>query len=111
MLKKLTLLLSCYCCIISVALAEETMHDPTRPFGVAIVESTQQGNIHIDAILTGPNRNIVIIGGQRFTVGDKIGDAEIIEISPTEVHLQDDSGEYVIKLNATTIKKPTNKQP
>lgn len=91
--------------------AAEIIRDPTKPIDVTATAAETQGNMRLDAILIGKTRNIAIISGQRFSIGDKIGGATIIDILPSEVQLQDDSGEYVIKLNPTTIKTPSNKEP
>jgi len=86
--------------------ANAKLRDPTAPFGTTSTR-VLENNFQIDGIFIGPNSRIVLINGQRFSVGDVIMGAKIIAINPREIRLQDDTGEYTVLMSSVSVKHPT----
>ncbi|MCL5260540.1 MAG: hypothetical protein M1561_02480 [Gammaproteobacteria bacterium] len=109
MLKQL-LPLALFAMIISVQAvtppSNAKLRDPTVPFGTTSTRALEN-NFQIDGIFIGPNNRIVLINGQRFSVGDVIMGAKIIAINTREIRLQDDTGEYTVLMSNVSVKHPT----
>jgi hypothetical protein len=66
--------------------------DPTRPMG-AVTSSSPRGYTRptgpvLQSTMVSAKRRIAVISGRRYTVGDKVGSAEIVEIRSYEVVLK-----------------------
>lgn len=105
MLKKISTLVCIFCITMPILAANES-HDPTKPFGY-IAQETTESNIKIDAILGDKNNRVVIIGGQRFKVGDVVMGATITAIDAQAIKLKDNSGEYAVGLSNVKVKTPS----
>ena len=71
----------------------ETLADPTRPPAIPAV--MQEGGSSaattgpvLQSVLVSPGRRVAIISGQTVKVGDKFGDALVVEIAESEVVLR-----------------------
>jgi hypothetical protein len=97
------------------ALAETDLPDPTQPpAGVFIPQGEGQsgaaspgGGLILQSVLISPTRKAAIISGKTLALGDKIGNANVVSISETEVVLLEGDTKQVLSLFPTTIvKKP-----
>lgn len=58
--------------------------DPTRPSGWHGGEAPRAG---VQSILVSPQRKVAVVNGRTVTVGDRVGDAVVVDIRPYEVIL------------------------
>jgi MSHA biogenesis protein MshK len=97
--------------------AAQSMPDPTRPPFVA--RSTATGPAApaeapvpvLQSILIAKDRRMAIISGQRYDVGDRIGDARIIRISETEVLLRSGASQTTLRLFPQVLKRTVGPRP
>ena len=97
------------------AFAENALRDPTQPpFISTTTASTEtsaaaatENEIKIDAIFSGKKHSTVIIGGNIFTVGDKILDATITAIDSHGIKLKNEDGEFEVVMPYSDVKSPT----
>lgn len=81
----------------------EGLPDPTRPaidlggsgVGAAPTEPAQQG---LQSVIISPRHQAAIINGQTVSVGDKVGDARLVEVRENSVVLQGPRGRRVMEL-------------
>lgn len=61
----------------------EALHDPTRPATLKASASTTPAaaTVRLEAILRAEGRHVAIVNGKVVRVGDRVGDAIIIEIN------------------------------
>lgn len=85
------------------------LHDPTRPANALTPIKKSAGNLKVDAIFLGKEKNTVIIGGQALTIGDIIMGAKIVAIKPDCLILADNKGEFTVKTTQIDIKSPSKK--
>lgn len=83
----------------------QALPDPTRPPASARSAAEAAGVPQPEApapvlqsVLIGRDRSMAIISGQRFDVGDRVGDAHIVRITETEVVLRSSAGLTSLKL-------------
>jgi len=71
--------------------ALDNLPDPTRPasFRGTSASGDRSG---LQTTVVSPSRSFAIINGRTFSVGDKVGDAVIVEIRPYEVTLRSKAG-------------------
>jgi len=89
-------------CGLQVAGAE-SLPDPTRPsidlYGndadVVPVDAVQQG---LQSIIISPHHRAAIISGETVSLGDKFGDAKLVEVRESSVVLQSAQGRRVMEL-------------
>lgn len=62
----------------------DSLPDPTRPSGWQGREATPAG---VQSILISPQRKVAVVHGRTVTIGDRIGDAVVVDIRPYEVIL------------------------
>ena len=82
------------------------LHDPTCPGNLLIGDSNY---IKIDAIIIGQNRKLVTVDGQTLGIGEFVRGAKIVAINPDSIILQDDRGEYAVKVANAVIKSSSLK--
>jgi MSHA biogenesis protein MshK len=89
--------------------AAQLSNDPTKPPSSvlsAIPENEgRQGNV-LQSVLITPTDRVAIIGGERFKVGDRYGDARVVRISENEVVLRSASGSETLHLYPNIEIKP-----
>lgn len=81
----------------------DTLRDPTRPpasLGVPVVDGNvaQPSGLQLQSVLIGPGRVIAVISGQTVRVGDKVGEAQVVEIRESEVVLRTGKELRMLKL-------------
>ena len=87
----------------AVAAGEAALPDPTRP-PEGMVTFSAPGAMppslepQLQSVLTGAAGRSAIIGGQRYKLGDRVGDARLVKISENEVVLSGPGGRRTMKL-------------
>ncbi len=79
-----------------------------NPFAPGIVEEqSDPSSLIIQGIAVGPKKSFVLISGQIFTVGDRIGYYTITEIKPGKMILTQLEDKYIVKMEgySQSIKK------
>jgi MSHA biogenesis protein MshK len=93
----------------SLASAQETLSDPTRPPADAPGQPAGEasaGDLTLQTVIMGEGRKpSAIIGGQHVDLGGMIGGARLIHISDSEVVLEGPSGRQVLKMTPQASKR------
>ncbi len=81
----------------------QTFVDPTRPpvsLGTSAVSeaAASAAALELQSVLISPTRKVAIINGQSVTVGEKVGESEVIMIGENEVVLRNGRDVQVLKL-------------
>src|SRR4051812_20764058 len=88
-------------CVVSVARAEDLV-DPTRPpaslGAIKGDEAATSSGPMLQTILISPGRRIAVISGHEVRVGDKVGDATLVNIADDEVTLRSGKSMQRLKL-------------
>jgi MSHA biogenesis protein MshK len=93
----------------------QALSDPTRPpqawlatqqkaAGAAGAE--QEVVPHLQSLLIAPSRRYAIVDGQLLGVGDTIGDARVVAVTPAGVRLRSTSGTRTLRLFPDVEKHP-----
>jgi MSHA biogenesis protein MshK len=91
----------------------ETLNDPMRPPGKAVLALTAGGKqavaarYRLDSVIIAANRRQAIVNGKRLTVGEHIGRATLIDVQATQVTLRVAGKSYVVPLLPLSIKMPS----
>lgn len=92
------------CLLFSVNCSAEELPDPTRP-PVSIAEPVAESGVAavippagLQSILIGKHRRAAIIDGQTVELGDRIGDARLVEVNTANVVLRTAHGKQVLTL-------------
>lgn len=93
--------------------AEEILPDPTRPAldlngGGAAVVTEPQRNEGLQSVYISPKQRLAIINGKQFELGDKVGNAKLVEINEHGVVLQGSEGRRVMEV-FPAIKKQSSR--
>lgn len=93
----------------------QSLPDPTRPPLVARVNApvvsaapSETSMPVLQSVLIAKDRRMAIISGQRFDIGDHVGDARIVRITETEVLLRSGAGQTTLKLFPQVLKRTKN---
>lgn len=78
--------------------AADNLPDPTRPAGMSRAAARESGGGALQTTIVSPGRSLAVINGRTMSVGDKIGDATIVEIRPYEVVLRSRTGTKVMRM-------------
>ncbi len=88
--------------------------DPTRPLGghmatpkPAAPPATPAPPV-LQSILLSPQRRLAMINGRTVSVGEQVGDAQVVEILPYEVVLKRGAQEVRLRLVMRLNKQPAN---
>lgn len=77
--------------------------DPTRPINIKSFDAPTAGTGKVSFILVSPKRTLAIINGQQVTVGDRVGNQEVMGIYPDRVELLDNgTGDVEVDYFAST---------
>ena len=89
----------------TAAAGEALLPDPTRPpDSMSGATRATPGELpaftepQLQSVLIGAGRRSVIIGGQRYKIGDRVGDARLVKISENEVVLAGAGGRRTMTL-------------
>jgi MSHA biogenesis protein MshK len=72
------------------------MPDPTRPSGWRADDRAPAAGVQ--SILISPQRKVAVVHGRTVTVGDRVGDAVVVDILPYEVILNRGGRETRLRL-------------
>lgn len=96
----------------------QAMSDPTRPPSAARAATDGTAPSAAPAptpvlqfVMIGRDRSAAIISGQRYEVGDRIGEARIVRIAETEVVLRSAEGTTTLKLFPQVEKRMRTQAP
>jgi MSHA biogenesis protein MshK len=78
--------------------ALDGLPDPTRPSYFLGEPAEARGAPILQSTLVSPQRRLAIINGRSYTVGSRLGDAEVRAIYPNEVVLRRGGQEQVLRL-------------
>ena len=101
-----------FLCTIAADANADILRDPTRPPAVLEMAPDGSGGANANAgprlqsVLISPSRRVAVINGQTVTVGDKIGDAQLVKISEGEVVLRNGKILQTLKLFPDVEKRP-----
>jgi MSHA biogenesis protein MshK len=88
-------------CLISTVAFAQVLPDPTRPPD-AIISPVDQPSASKDSglqsLIISPTRRAAIINGQSVELGDKLGDARLVEVHESYVVLRDAEGKHVLRM-------------
>lgn len=88
----------------------QPLADPTRPATAAPAESTPAEAAtppsRLQSVLISPSRRVAVIDGRAVKIGERVGDATLVAIAPSEVTLQRGEERQTLKLHAGIEKKP-----
>jgi MSHA biogenesis protein MshK len=83
------------------------LSDPTRPpSDSASVQNPPDQASRLQSVLISPGRKLAVIDGLTVTVGERVGDARVVAISPAQVVLQRGGAYQTLKLHPGIEKKP-----
>ena len=88
--------------LLSASTAAQVMNDPTRPpasFGAGEPDAGESGGIMLQSVLISPAQRAAIINGVLVRLGEKYGDAVLIEVAENEVVLRSGAIRQVLKLH------------
>ena len=98
---------------VTAVFAQQGLPDPTRPsVGGELGSGTptpQGGTMLQSVILPKHGKPLAIIDGKRVAKGDKVGDAEVMRITETEVVLKGPEGIRTLKIAPDVEKRPSAK--
>lgn len=94
------------CVFIFVANANAELRDPTKPPGANETTPSQigKGGLVVSSIVYGKRRKHATINGEVLGVGDKVGNIEVVGITPDSVRFKDEEGEFDIPLLKSGVK-------
>lgn len=92
--------------------AQQSLSDPTRPPTAESVApvSTGSGSKLQSIKLPRGGKPLAIIDGQRVSIGEKFGDAEVLKITESEVVLKGPEGVQTLKMAPDVQKKPLSER-
>lgn len=99
----------------SQAALAQALGDPMRPPGTPGPSPAQAskdsatGATRLQSVLISPGRRIAVIDGRVVQVGERVGDARLVEISESHVVLQSPAGRETLRLNPVVDKKAARK--
>ncbi len=99
---------------LSLSIQAQTVNDPMRPPGQYSSLSQSNGQtvkpaFDLQSTIVSPTKRLAVIDGQRLRIGDVVGQAKIVSITPGIVRLRGSNGDTVLRLNTLSIKKPTSR--
>ena len=82
----------------SSCMADELLHDPTRPW-TASVPGVATNSFKVNAIIISTERRIAIVNGRRVAVGATVHGATIVAIETDHLVLQRNGKQIVARLS------------
>lgn len=92
--------------------AASPVPDPTRPAMAPPVGASDEppaSVLVLQSTLVSPQQRSAIINGQRYRLGDTIGDARLEAIGPGWVRLRSPAGSTELRLSFTNSTRPVNR--
>jgi len=95
--------------LVSAAASAQVVNDPTRPpAGYAVgdpVAADAGGGLMLQSVMISPTQKAAIINGVVVKLGEKYGDAVLIQVSENEVVLKGGGARQVLKLHPGVDKR------
>jgi len=94
------------CAMVSTAVAEESLDDPTRPSGTpsaSILRPSGPHQLQLEGIFQRNGHCIAIVDGRVVHEGDRIANAKIEEITEAAVRYSRDGHDHTIRLTRNTL--------
>jgi len=95
--------------VAGIAAAQQSLPDPTRPANVAAESAPAAGgsNRLQSVLLPKHGKPLAVIDGRSVTIGDKVGDAQVTQITESAVTLNGPEGSQTLKMLPDVEKKPS----
>jgi MSHA biogenesis protein MshK len=104
MAKRLMIALGLFAASSAIA---QGLSDPTRPpSDPAPAQNAAQPASRLQSVLISPGRKLAVIDGRTVSVGERVGDAKVVAISPAQVVLQTGGAYQTLKLHPGIEKHP-----
>lgn len=103
----LSLLLAASCA--SLAAHAQRLGDPMRPPAATAADAGEtrgEAAARLQSVLISRGRKVAVIDGRSVRLGERVGDATVVAISPSEVTLQRGAERQTLKLLPGIEKKP-----
>lgn len=97
---------ACASLTLGAALAQP-LRDPTRPPspGGEPAHAEAVAPSRLQSVLISPYRSVAVIDGRAVTLGDRVGAARVVAISPAEVTLEQGASRQTLKLLPAGVDK------
>ena len=90
----------------SVPVQAQALNDPMRPPQVSAERQTEAAaSSRLQSVLISPTRSVAVIDGRAVRLGEQVGDAKLVAISPSEVTLQRGRERRTLRLHPGIEKK------
>ena len=90
----------------SQAALAQPLNDPTRPpSATSPQESGEPVPSRLQSVLLSPTRKIAVIDGRAVRLGERVGDATLIAIAPSQVTLQRGARYETLRMHPAVQKK------
>lgn len=103
------------CCVALTARAEMAglLHDPTRPNGwqpahanEAFAAAEHDKTLRLHGVFSNADARTAMINGQRVAIGDRVGDARVMEIQQNKVTLHQGDETIELVVGVAAVKSP-----
>ena len=93
--------------VTALAAAAQPLSDPTRPPGARTGEAfaPAPAPTRLQSVLIGPERSIAVIDGRAVALGERVGEAIVVSIAPSEVVLRRGADYQTLKLLPPGVEK------
>jgi MSHA biogenesis protein MshK len=90
----------------------QTLSDPTRPPTASTApDEGVAASSRLQSILISSRRSVAVIDGRAVRIGERVGDAIVVAIAPSEVTLQRGAARETLKLHPGVDKKLVPPRP
>jgi len=95
--------------LIAAAVVAGPLGDPTQPYNVKRTPGARVvTEFSVSAVFTSAERRVAIVNGKVVTAGDRLGDAQIIEVLADGVRYDRHGRQYTIRIASLAMKVRTN---
>jgi MSHA biogenesis protein MshK len=93
--------------VLAGAALAQPLADPTRPptQGPAELRQAEPRSTRLQSVLVSPGRSVAVIDGRAVRIGERVGDAILVSIEPSEVILQRGAALERLTLLPGTVEK------
>ena len=98
--------------VLLTAVCQADLRDPTRPPGYRTggdpqqSESSQDTDLRLSGIISGPGGNSAVINGRRLRPGNTIAGARVLAVTPKSVKIERSGNSFTMQLLPTLVKTP-----
>ena len=97
--RNLTIVVLMLTSVASIALGDEFLRDPTRPFEASETYAAASQRYAVNAIIVSADRRVAIVNGRRVGVGGSIDGATVISIEKNQLVLEKNGKRITAGLN------------